>query len=234
MNRLLSTMWLDLRLQLRNGLFYASGFVALVFVVLLRQFRDVDLRPIWPAIILENLIINAYYLMSGMVLLEKREGTLEVQVVTPLRKEEYLISKVLTLGLLSLVETLVIVILVQGLRFRWLPLVAGLLLMVAFYALYGFVTVSRYDSINEFLMPSAVWTMGFSLPLIYFFDLWRHWIFYLHPLQAPLVLMQAAFVSVAPWQIVYGLAYGALWVGVVFWLSRRAFHRFVIVKEGTR
>ncbi|MBN1260560.1 MAG: ABC transporter permease [Anaerolineae bacterium] len=234
MKRLLSTLQLDIRLQLRNGLYYASGFVAVAFVVVLKQFPALDLNRLWPAIILENLVLNAYYFMGGLVLLEKGEGTLEVQITTPLRTEEYLLSKVLTLGALSLAETLVLVVLVQGLRFAWLPLIAGILLMVALYALYGFVIVSRYDSINEWLLPSALWTLGFSLPLISYFDLWQSWIFYLHPLQAPMTLIQAAFETVAGWQLVYALLYGALWVGVVAWLSRRAFYRFVITKQGAR
>jgi len=234
MSRLLSTMRLDARLQVRNGLYHAAGFVALAFVVLLRQFPQLDPSRLWPAIILENLVINSYYFVAGLVLLEKGEGTLEAQVVTPLRKEEYLLSKVATLTALALLETLLLVVLVQGPRFNWAALIGGIVLMVAIYTLYGFVIVSRYDSLNEFLLPSALWTLGFSLPLLHYFGLSQSWLFYLHPLQAPLVLLRAAFEPIAPWQILYGLLYGALWIGVVFWLGQRAFHQFVISKKGTR
>jgi fluoroquinolone transport system permease protein len=227
-------MRLDIQLQFRNGFYYAAVFVAVAFAILLRQLPDMDLSAVWPAIILENLVINAFYFMAGLVLLEKSQGTLEAQVVTPLRTAEYLSAKVITLGILSLVETLALVSLTQGLGFNWPILIVGVSFMVAMYALYGFVVVARYDSVNEFLLPSALWTIWFSLPLLYYFGLWQHWIFYLHPLQAPLVLMQAAFEPVAAWQIVYGLLYGTLWLAVVYWLSQRAFHRFVIAKEGTK
>ena len=83
--RLLRTIVIDVRLQFRNGFYYASAFVAVVLVLFLSQLRAVDLGPWWPAIILENLVINAFYFMAGLVLLEKGEGTLEALVVTPLR-----------------------------------------------------------------------------------------------------------------------------------------------------
>jgi fluoroquinolone transport system permease protein len=232
MNRLLSAARWDVSLQYRNGFYFVSAFTALFAIVLLKQFPGVDFGYLWPAIITANLSINSFYFMAGIVLLEKGEGTMEAQIVTPLRPWEILGSKVLTLGLLSLFETLLIIVLVQGVRFNWFLLVTGIALYIAMLSLYGFFVVARYDSINEFLLPSVLWTMGFSLPLLYYFDIWRSWIMFLHPLQAILILLQSAFTSVPTWQIIYGFAYSILWTGFVMALSLRAFHKFVVVKEG--
>ena len=81
-------------------------------------------------------------------------------------------AKVLSLGLLSLLESLLVVVVVSGVGFNWFLLILGILLLVGIYALYGFFVVSRYDSIGEFILPSVVWTMGFSLPLLHYFDFW--------------------------------------------------------------
>jgi fluoroquinolone transport system permease protein len=234
MTRLLSLARWDVSLQYRNGFYFVSAFTAVFAIVLLKQFPGVDFGYWWPAIITANLTMNAFYFMAGIVLLEKGEGTLEAQIVTPLRPWEILGSKVLTLGLLSLFETLLIIVIVQGVHFNWLLLVTGIVFYIAMLALYGFIVVARYDSISEFLLPSALWTMGFSLPLLYYFDIWRSWIMFLHPLQAVLILLQSAFTSVPAWQIVYGIVYSILWTGIVLWLSLRACHRFVVTKEGVR
>lgn len=234
MSRLIATFRCDVRLQFRNGFYYVSAFVAAVFVVGLRQLPDVDWARWWPPIVLENLLINAFYFMAGMVLLEKGEGTLEAQIVTPLRSGEYLASKVLSLGLLSLLETFAIVALVSGFDFDGLSLAASVLLLAALFALYGFFVVVRYDSISEFLLPSTIWTMGLSLPLLYHFDLWRSWLMFVHPLQAPLVLMRSAFEAVPAWHVLYGLLYSLLWIGVAYRFTEGAFHRFVITREGVR
>ena len=234
MTRLLSIARWDVQLQFRNGFYYVSAAMAVFFVILLRQFPQVDWAYWWPAIITGNLTINAYYFMAGIVLLEKGEGTMEAQIVTPLRPWEILTSKVATLGLLSLFETLTIVVLVQGAQFNWFLLITAIVLYIAILALYGFIIVVRYDSISQFLLPSVIWTMGFSLPLLYYFDIWRHWVMFIHPLQAILILIQSAFTSLPAWQIVYGIGYALLWTGIAMSASLRMFHRFVVTKEGSR
>ena len=234
MTRLLSIVRWDVQLQFRNGFYYVSAAMAVFFVILLRQFPQVDWAYWWPAIITGNLTINAYYFMAGIVLLEKGEGTMEAQIVTPLRPWEILTSKVLTLGLLSLFETLTIVFLVQGPQFNWFLLITAIVLYIAILALYGFIIVVRYDSISQFLLPSVIWTMGFSLPLLYYFDIWRSWVMFIHPLQAILILIQSAFTSLPAWQILYGIGYALLWTGIAMAVSLRMFHRFVVTKEGSR
>ncbi|MCK5921598.1 MAG: hypothetical protein KAG66_11705, partial [Methylococcales bacterium] len=98
----------------------------------------------------------------------------------------------------------------------------------------GFVAVSRYDSINEFLMPSFLITTLFSIPLLDYFGLVESWLIYLHPMQAPLSLMKAAFISVPTWEIIYGLLYGAVGSLLTYLWAQRAFYQFVILKEGVR
>jgi fluoroquinolone transport system permease protein len=234
MKRLLSTILLDIKLQFRQGFYYASAFVAVVFVILLKQLPAINYALFWPAIILNNLTVNSFYFMSGLVLLEKGEGTLEAQIVTPLRKSEYLISKVISLGLLSLIETIAIVVLISGVGFSWLLLVAGVSFLIASFSLYGFIVVARYDSISEFIFPSVLWTLLYSVPLLYYFDIWPTPLMFLHPIQAALVLIQAAFQTVPPWQLVYAMLYSLLWLGIAYYFGQRAFYRFVIMKQGVR
>lgn len=234
MNRFLTTLRNDISLQWRNGFYYVSAFVAVATIILLSQIGEFDYRVWWPVIILENLVINTFYFMAGLVLLEKGEGTMEAQVVTPLRPWEFMAAKVLSLGLLSLLESLLVIVVVSGVRFNWLLLIPGILFLVGIYALYGFFVVSRYDSIGEFILPSAVWTIGFSLPLLHYFGFWDNWLMYLHPIQAPLVLMQSAFTRLPVWQVLYGIVYSTLWVYLAYLASQSAFHRFVTRKEGVK
>jgi fluoroquinolone transport system permease protein len=233
-NRLLATILLDFRLQFRNGFYYASLFVAVVLIIMLRRLPPVDWARWWPAILLENLIVNGFYFMAGLVLLEKAEGTLEAQVVAPLRSREYLAAKVVTLALLSWLEASLIVVAITGFAFNWLLLAVALLFLIAIYALYGFFVIVRYDSISEFILPSVLWTLGFSVPLLYLFDLWPSWLVFLHPLQGPVLLMRAAFERIPPWQVGFALVYTSLWVWIAYIFSRRAFHRFVIATPGQR
>ena len=100
------------------------------------------------------------------------------------------------------------------------------------YALVGFVVVARYDSINEYLFPSFIYTTAFGPPLVAYFGYWDGWWIYLHPLQPALVLLEGAFRPLAAWEWAYGALYSAVWIAVAYRLSRRTFHRFVIAAAG--
>jgi fluoroquinolone transport system permease protein len=234
MRRLLAALACDTRLQYRNGFYAAAAFVAGVLVLLLRWLPVGYRGWLLPPLVLTNMQINTFYFIGGLVLLEKAEGSLEAVVVTPLRPREYLASKVLSLAGLSLAEALAIVLASYGTGFDPWPLAVGVVLVAALYCLYGFLVVVRYDSINEYLFPSMVYTSVLSLPLLDYLGIWESRLFYLHPVQAPLVLLRAAFHPVATWQMAYGVLYGGLWVVPLAMLGGRAFRRFVVAKEGVR
>ncbi len=234
MKRLLATVHCDIRLQFRNGFYYAAAFVVAYLSLLLLWPRRSDLAWILPACIFGNLMMNTFYFLSGLLLLEKREGTLEAQVVTPLRTGEYLGSKLVTLTGLSLAENLFIILIAYGADFRAFPLLLGMVLACAIYCLAGFAVAARYDSINEFLMPSMLFTVLFSIPLLPYFGYLEGWWHYLHPLMGPLLLMEAGFQTVPLWKQVYGALYPLAWLAPIFVWSRSAFYRFVIAREGRR
>ena len=79
-----------------------------------------------------------------------------------------------------------------------------------------------------------LYTAILSLPLLDYFGLWEGWLVYLHPVQAPLVLLEAAFRPVPAWEVAYGLLYGTLWVAPMAAWGLRTFGRFVVAREGVR
>jgi fluoroquinolone transport system permease protein len=238
MKRLLATIRTDLRLQLRNGFYIAAAFVVVVLVILMRQLPEASRSLGLPMLIYGNLLINGFFFMAGLVLLEKGEGTLEAQVVTPLRTGEYLASKVITLTALSLLESVLIVLLAVGLDINWLALLAGVMLMTPLLALAGFLLVSRYDTLNEFMFPAVGAVAVLSLPLLPALGLFGDvldsaWV-YVMPVEPSWLFLQAAVAPVETWQVIYALLAGVLWAAIAFMLAQRAFYRFVIMKQGAR
>jgi len=229
--RIVSSLRWEVALQFRNGFYYAVGFILAFWVLLFTQLPQLDLRTILPGLLLGNLLVTTFYFMAGLVMLEKGEGSLEARVVTPLRSGEYLLVKVLALSLLVLAENLVIAALFSDFRFALLPLALGLLLSGAIFSLTGFLAVVRYHTINEFLLPSMPYTLLLMLPLLDFFGVFPQQmlrlLFFLHPVQAALVLLEGGFRPLSGWEWGYGLCYSLAGVMVLFGLCRRAFRRFV-------
>ena len=234
MHRLAATIRLDLRLQWRNGFHYVVAFVLACWFVLLTRLPAIDWGYVLPAVVFGNLVMVNFYFIAGLVLLEKGEGTLEAQVVTPLADWEYLASKTGTLTALSLVEQVVIVWSAHGGGFAVGPLVAGIVLAAVLYTLVGFLLIARYRSINEYMFPSVLFTAVLSLPMLHYFGLWDTWLLHLHPFTAPLVLLAGAFRPIPPWHWAYGVLYSAAWIGVLLVAARRTFDRFIVAREGGR
>lgn len=224
--RITSAFRWEVVLQFRNGFYYAVGFIMAFWALVYTQFSHLDLRAILPGILQGNLLVTTFYFMAGLVMLERGEGSLEARVVTPLRSGEYLLVKVLALSLLVLAENLLVAGMFSAFRFGP-ALVLGLLLSGAIFCLVGFLVVVRYDSINEFLMPSMPITLLLMLPLFDFFGVIRSPLFFLHPLQAGLMLMEGGFRGLTMLEWLYGLGYSTGWVLALFVLCRRAFRRFV-------
>lgn len=232
LRRLVGAMATDVRLQYRNGFYAAAAFVAACLVPLLRRLPDDGLALVLPPLVLLNMQVNTFYFIGGLVLLEKGEGTLQALTVTPLRPSEYLAAKVATLAWLSLVEAAVVVVASHGLLLNWAALAAGVGLTAVLLCLYGFVAVARYDAINAFLFPSMVYTAVIGLPVLDYFGIGAGPLWYLHPVRAPLVLLEAAFRPVASWQLAYAAGYGALWAVGLSVVARRAFDRHVVARSG--
>lgn len=231
MTRLQTAVRWDMRLQFRNGFYYAAAFIAVIMTIILGQFPKTGLPTVLPVFVLGNMTIGTFYFMAGLVLLEKGDGVLEGLVVTPLRQSEYLAAKLTSLTLLAIGENVLIVTAVFGFDYNAILLVLGIGLTACFNILFGFIAVARYDSINRFIMPSVLMTTALALPLVDYLGFWQSPLIYLHPVQAVLLLLKGAFLPIAAWQMVYGVLYAGLWIGLLFKASQHVFYRFIILKQ---
>jgi hypothetical protein len=236
--RLQATMACDVRLQFRNGFYYATLAVTLFSVLIIRLLPARDLSWLLPAIIVNNVIVTGFYFLSGLVLLEKGEGSLEAQIVTPLRPREYLGSKVATLVVLSLCESMPLALAMTDAHFQPGLMMAGIALGTTLFALTGFVAVTRYDSINAFLLPSALVVALLALPLLHYFGVGDgplvDALMWLHPLQPTLLLLVAALSPTPAPAVAAALALGLAWIAFCAWLATRAFHQFVVERVAAR
>lgn len=225
MRRLAATLACDLRLQYRNGFLLAAALVALIWVLGLSQVPDAVLDRLLPAFLVSNLIVNTFYFTAGQVFLEKEEGTLAMRDATPLRPHEYLASKAATLALLSVAESLIIVLSVRGPAFQPVLFILGIAAAAALLVLAGFAAISRYPSVNEFLLPSTLWVAAFVPPFLPAFGLADGRWLRLHPLDPPLTLLRASFAGAGAGEIAYGLAASAAWALAGLLAGKGAFER---------
>jgi fluoroquinolone transport system permease protein len=234
MRRMLGTLRWDVIRQYRSGFYGVSAILIPLGVALLRWIgAGQEAAAIVPPMLVMLALITTFYFAGAILLLERGEGTLAGLVVSPLRPGEYLAARVGSLALLAIGESLIIVLLGLGLVVNPLALLPGLLLVCAIYTLLGTAAISRYDTINEYLLPSALFVTLLMLPMLQYAGIWPSPLFYLHPIQPGIVLMRAAVEPVGLPALLYGVLAGVAWTGASFALARRSFQRFVARSSGT-
>lgn len=234
MNRLLATMRLDLMVQWRNKLYVIGIAVALLIGIGLSQaFQHAWLATALPAFLMISVSGTVLIYVISLLIFEKDEGTLNAQLVAPLRLGEYMSSKLATLALLALVETFVTVLIASGPGgFNIGLLVPGVLLLSIMFTLAGLVLVVRYRSITDTLMPLLVLALAAELPLLHFVGWVEHPLWLLLPSSAPTMLLWGAWNPITSWELAYGIGYSLLWIGGLILWARRAFQKHIILNVG--
>lgn len=224
MNRFRATVAADIRVQYRNGFYLAAALVAAGSILLLRWLPADAATLLLPVVILSNVLVNTFYFVGGLLLLERVEGTYQAQAVTPLRNAEYLGSKVATLSALSLVESLAVAAAVLGVDVRLLAVAAGVVLSSGLFCLAGVALVLRHQSISEFLMPSVVYSLALQLPVLGVLGIGAAAWYVPHPIHGPLSLMQGHWPDATP-DLLLTVVYPLLWIAPFYLWSRHSLAR---------
>lgn len=232
---MMSALRLDLRLQRRYGFLYATGFVILIWIVVLRLVPDQLSGPAMPYVLFGD-VQFFFIFIAGAVFFEKGERTLSALLTTPLRFRDYLTAKLVSMGALALVTCAIVVAIDYGLGFDPFALVLGVVPFALVMILLGFVTAPLFPSITEWLMPSTVLLLVVNLSAIHYSGLYPHPLFYLHPTLPSYLMLGVAFdqVSLAGWQIAYAIGYPLASIALLCMLARRVFDRYVVAREGNQ
>jgi fluoroquinolone transport system permease protein len=208
----------DILLQARQGFYAASAFIVVVvggLLLMIPAAARADAALWAPALFVVNLPITTLFFMTGLMLLERDEGTLAALGVSPYSAAEYFIVRIVTLTALAIAETLV----VAWIAFEvgtWPWLVAGAAALGVFYTGCGAGISGRYTSVNEMILPASVFVTFLLLPLLPHFGLMPRGLMMAHPVEPPLTLLRAAYDGAAPADAAFGI-FGSLAWCVLSW-----------------
>lgn len=222
----------DIRLQWRHGFYYAYALICSVYILLLHLLPPEWKKPVAVALTFSDPSTLGFVFIGGLVLLEKGQGILDNLFVSPLRAEEYILSKTLALALLSLLSASVIHLAgfgVEGLR----PLfVCGVVLTSFFFTVVGLGFAVRCRTLNGFFLMSSVGTIGFMVPLIEYTGLFQAGWLALLPTKASILLIGSTFYPLTAAQTVQALLTLLVWCILGFLWTRRSVRRHIIEKVG--
>ena len=176
--------------------------------------------------------------VGALVLFEKSENVLNALVVTPMKTDDYLLSKIISLTILSIISASVfmtLMVIFNQTEFNLFYLLIGIVLTSVMLILLGFILVSRVQNVNGYMLGIIIGFLGLSFPpLLDLFGLFENPIFYLWPTQASFILFDGVFrsSSLELWEIAYGIIYQLIWIVILYFLAKKAFYEYIILKGG--
>jgi fluoroquinolone transport system permease protein len=222
----------------RYKIIHISILSMILYFLTTQAIPDMD-KPIFHTMLLffDPAIIGIMF-VGALVLFEKSENVLQALVITPMKVDEYIISKISSLTILSIISAIIFILLLNifsGIEFNILFLLSGIIITSVMLILLGFILVSRVKSLNEYLLAMIISFLALLFPpMLYLSGLYENVIFYLWPTQASLLLFTGVFNSsnLELWEIGYGIIYQIIWIGLLYFIAKKAFYKHIVLKGG--
>lgn len=222
----------------RYKIIHISILSVILYFLITQAIPDLD-RSIFHSLLLffDPAIIGIMF-VGALVLFEKSENVLQALVVTPMAVDDYILTKITSLTILSIISATIFITLLNvfsSVDFNILFLAFGIILTSVMLILLGFILVSRVNSINEYLLAMvASFLLLLFPPMLHLSGIYENIIFYLWPTHASLILFTGVFNSnsLESFEIIYGIIYQLIWILLLYFLAKKAFHKYIVLKGG--
>lgn len=218
--RFFSALINDMRYQARYGFYFLYGFISAVYTAVLilcpQEYRKTAASII---ILTDPAMIGAFFI-GGIWLLEKGEGLHGFWAASPLRPAEYVLSKAVSLSVISTLAAGLIALAGLGTDVDYPVLLIAVFTGAMVFTLLGLLLASRARSINHYMLiasgpltalltPPIVAAFGASAPLLDItpgMALWR-------------VIVRSIGVDTGPAHLVFLILLA--WLGLFLFLANR-------------
>ena len=229
---LLSTY--NIKLQFRQGFYYAWLFITLFYILGLYFLPDNIKNTILPLIMLSEPSTFAMIFTGAIVLLERDEKMLENLFITPLSIRMYIYSKMISIAIPATVCTIIISAISSGLTIKLLLLIPAIILTTFFFVIFSLLLSVSSRDIMSFIGKIGIYGSIFSITILDYFGFLQGYFQYLLPSKGALVLISAAvgYRLYPVWEITLSLITMIISIILILIPAERAFYRQIILKGG--
>lgn len=133
MSRFLSLTFHDVKFQFRQGFYLVYGIVTIIYIILLNLLSPNLRSTLGPIILLSDPSFLGFFFIGAILYYEKEQRVTSALFVTPVSYMEYLVGKILSLTLLSILVTVVIALFSFGIFINWISLIVGITLTATLF-----------------------------------------------------------------------------------------------------
>lgn len=166
LRRFLSALANDIRYQMKYGFYFLYAFISAIYIAALLIVPGEYKKAVASVIILTDPAMLGMFFIGGIWLLEKEEGLHGYWGISPLRPMEYILSKAVSLSVISTAAAVLIVLL--GLRGEagYLSLLAAVFTGSGIFTVIGLTVATYARSVNHYLLIASPPAVFFSVPPI--------------------------------------------------------------------
>lgn len=216
--------WQFLIFQKNNLITMIAGITAFyVFVIYL--LKDVGNVEKFTTLLIFNEPSMVGFVFIGLaVILEKDQGVFNALFITPMNHHFYLISRILTLSLISLICALGMVLTAKGTSFNLLHFSVGAFSSCVLFSFIGIYVVSFTTEVLHYILRSIPLVIVMSLPLLNYFEITNLTIFNLFPVQGGLNLIVNSYkTSPDISELIFGYILICVWIPLLYLFVHRTF-----------
>lgn len=195
LKRIRNAVLSDVVFQFKQGFYFIYLLISFVYLLILSQLPLAIAEFALPIIVFSDPSVLGLFFIGGILLLEKDQGVIQTLSVTPLKTQEYLISKLISLSLISIMAVLLITFLSGAGDVNYILLIAGVILTSSFFTLIGIIIATKSRHINAFFVRMIPWMIVLMAPLVLFVLFPNQW-------------FSSVFPPIASFKLVYGAYYG--------------------------
>ena len=150
--RLLNSIKADIMFQIKHGFYGVYIALSIMYIIVLSFIPPASIKYVLPILIYFDPAGLGLFFIGGMVLLEKEQGVLALLYITPLKVKEYILSKVITLSLISILAGVVISLLSYNSTVNYFLLCVSVFLVSVLFTFIGFLVSTKSKTVNDYLV----------------------------------------------------------------------------------
>jgi fluoroquinolone transport system permease protein len=225
---LFSLIKYDTMFQIRQGFYLIYAILTAIYLLILFYLPHSVRMEVTAYLILSDTSVMGLLFVGALVLLEKQQNVLQSLFVTPLKLDNYLWSKSLSLTLIALVVSSAIGFLPGGMLGNWLATLIAVALSSLFFTFVGLGISARVNTLNQYLAGILLGGLVMVAPIALFF--FTPILSLVFPINAAIDLLILTPEVQTPKGIVADTAVLVCWNILAFIYARSQFMKHVICK----
>ncbi|PKO96391.1 MAG: ABC transporter [Bacteroidetes bacterium HGW-Bacteroidetes-7] len=229
--RLINAIWSDIKFQIKQGFYLVYLIITIMYLIILSMLPENVLTIALPLVVFSDPSVLGLFFIGGIILLEKSQGVLMVMVVSPLRTQEYILAKAISLALVSAIAAIAITALSPINNVNWFLLILSTILTAGLFTLSGIMINAGCNNVNQYMVKTIPYMLLFVLPSFSLLGFEYSYLFTVVPSVAALRLLLGAYHGII-WYEALGLTLYLLLMNYIFFrYSVKIFENKIVYQD---